>query len=118
MSTLDASTNAWVSISKCLSGAYKDGIAIDWLAHHAPFTGILKLLTPSSYARDLKDFWIVYTESKQETWIPAPAHTFETKVSTCAQYIVQESSSPKIQVNLGASTADPEFTALIDDHRM
>ena len=79
MSILEASTNAWVSISKCLSGANKDDIAIDSLAHHAPFTGILKLLTPSSYARYLKDFGIVYTESKQETWIPAPAHTFETK---------------------------------------
>ena len=118
MSTLEARTNAWVSISKCLSGAYKDGIAVDWLAHHAPFTGSLKLLTPPSYAWDLKDFWIVYTESKQEMWIPAPTHAFETKISTCAQYVVQESSSPKIQVTLGASTADPDFIALIDGHRM
>ena len=118
MSTLEASTNAWVSISKCLSGAYKDGIAIDWFAYHAPFIGNLKLLTPPSYAWDLKDFWIVYTESKQEVLIPAPAHAFETKISTCAQYVVQESSSPKIQVTLGASIADPNFIALIDGHRM
>ena len=118
MSTLEASTNAWVSISKCLSGAYKDGIAIDWLAHHAPFTGSLKLLTLPSYAWDLKDFWIFYTESKQEMRIPALAHAFEPKISTCAQYVVQELSSPKIQVTLGASTADPDFTALVDGHRM
>ena len=66
----------------------------------------------------MKDFWIVYTESKQEIWIPAPAHAFETKISTCAQYVVQESSLPKIQVTLGASTADLDFTALVDRHRM
>lgn len=118
MSTLEAGTNAWVSISRCLSGAYKNGIAIDWLAHHAPFTGSLKLLTLPSYAWDLKDFWIVYTESKQEMSLSAPARAFETRISTCAQYVVQETLSPRIQVTLGASTADPGFSALIDGHRM
>ncbi|KAL8910261.1 MAG: hypothetical protein Q9171_004425 [Xanthocarpia ochracea] len=118
MSTLEASTNAWVSISKCLSGAYMDGIAIDWLAYHATFASSLKLLTLPSYAWDLKDFWIAYTESKQEGSIPAPSHVFETKISTCAQYVVQESASPTIQVTLGASTADPDFKALVDGHRM
>lgn len=118
MSTLEYSTNAWVSISKCLAGAYKDGIAIDWLAYHAPFTGSLKLLTIPSYAWDLKDFWIVYTESKQRNGAPIPAHVSEIRISTCAQYVVQESLSPKIQVTLGASTTDPDFTALVDGHRM
>lgn len=118
MSTLKASTNAWVSISKCLSGAYRHGIAIDWLAHHAPFTDSLKLLTLPSYAWDLRDFWIVYTESKQEMGVSAPAHVFETKISTCVRYVVQESSSPKMEVTLGASTADPGFSRLVDGHQM
>ena len=118
MSTLEVSTNAWVSISKCLAGAYKDGVAVDWVAHHAPFTGSLKLLTIPSYAWDLKDFWIVYTESRPELSVSAPAPSFETKISTCAQYVVQESSSSQIHVTLGASTADPGFAVLIDGHRM
>ena len=118
LSTLEVGTNGWVSVSKCLAGAYKNGIAIDWISHHAPFTGSLKLLTLPSYAWDLKDFWIVYTESKKEIGALAPAYAVEAKISTCAQYVVQESSSPNIQVTLGASTADPDFTALVDGHRM
>ena len=71
-----------------------------------------------SHAWDLKDFWIAYTESKKEGSVPAPSPVFETKISTCAQYVVQESTSPTVQVTLGASTADPDFTALVDGHRM
>lgn len=118
MSTLEAGINEWVSISKCLSGMYRHGIAVDWLAYHAPFTGSLKLLTLPSYAWDLKDFWIVYTESKEEMGLSAPPKVSETWISTCAQYVVQESSSINIEVTLGASIADPDFSSLVDGHRM
>ncbi|KAL8811792.1 MAG: hypothetical protein Q9200_001524 [Gallowayella weberi] len=118
MSTLEASTNAWVSISKCLSSMYRHGIAVDWLAYHAPFSGSLKLLTLPSYAWDLKDFWIVYTESKQVKEVAASAQSLESNISTCAQYVVQESSSPKIEVTLEARIADPGFSSLVDGHRM
>lgn len=32
MSSLETSADAWVSISKCLASAYKNGISVDWLA--------------------------------------------------------------------------------------
>ncbi|KAL8807191.1 MAG: hypothetical protein Q9182_000873 [Xanthomendoza sp. 2 TL-2023] len=118
MSTLEAGTNAWVSISKCLSSMYRYGIAVDWLAYHSPFSGSLRLLTLPSYAWDLRDFWIVYTESKHDKKLSASARDLETNISTCAQYVVQESSSPKIEVTLEAPIADSGFSSLVDGHRM
>ncbi len=118
ISSLETNTNAWMSISKCLADAYKNGVAIDWVALHAPFTGGLKLLTLPSYAWDLKDFWITYTESNQTGPALAPAHIPAARISTCAQYVVQESLSPELAVTLRASIASPDFKALIDGHRI
>lgn len=116
MSTLEASTNPWISVSKCLAGVFKNGIDIDWVAFHAPFTGSLKLLNLPTYAWDTKDFWITYTESNGQAL--APADVLGAKISTCAQYVVEKSLSPKMQITLRASLADPGFTALLDGHRI
>nr|ACD39753.1 non-reducing polyketide synthase [Hypomyces subiculosus] len=119
LSTLEANTNPWASISKCLAGAYKDGVAVDWLAVHAPFKGGLKLVKLPAYAWDLKDFWIVYSEANKAARALAPAPSFETqRISTCAQQIVEESSSPSLHVSARAAISDPGFMALVDGHRM
>ncbi|KAF9634982.1 LasS2 [Lasiodiplodia theobromae] len=122
MSSLEKDAAAWVSVSKCLAGAYTNGIAVDWLALHAPFEDGLKLLTLPSYAWDLKDFWITYTEAnKRETTaaalVPAAPAT-EPEISTCAQYPVHKSLSPKLEVTLRASVGSPGFKALFDGHRI
>lgn len=118
LATLEPGTNPWVSISNCLAGVYTNGIAVDWLAFHAPFVGGLNLLTPPSYAWDLKDYWITYTEADQKQKAIASVHQPVALISTCAQYLVQESSSPKLLVTLGASMADPAFNSLINGHRI
>lgn len=121
MSSLEKDADAWVGVSKCLAGAYANGIAVDWLALHAPFEDGLKLLTLPSYAWDLKDFWITYTEAnKRETAAAAlpPAAATEPEISTCAQYPVHKSLSPKLEVTLRASVGSPGFKALFDGHRI
>jgi iterative type I PKS product template protein len=118
VSSLQTNTDPWASISECLVGFYQNGMAIDWLALHSPFASGLKLLTMPSYAWDLKDYWITYTEKNQKEKTLAPAHGPTVQISTCAQYVVQESTSPELAVTLGASMASPAFNALIDGHRI
>ncbi|KAH8892730.1 non-reducing polyketide synthase [Thozetella sp. PMI_491] len=116
--TLKPSTNCLVSVSGCLAGAYNDGIDVDWVAFHAPFTKGLTLLTLPTYSWDSKDFWITYTEKNQKSQSLAPTTTTQVKLSTCAQYVVEELTTPTLRVALRAQVADPDFMALIDGHRI
>ncbi|KAE8350732.1 conidial yellow pigment biosynthesis polyketide synthase [Aspergillus coremiiformis] len=123
MSTLEAPgrESAWGSISKCLAVAYIHGVAIDWLSFHAPYKGVLKMLTLPSYAWDLKDYWVTYTDvsDEQASSLSTTKPVQQQITSTCAQYVVQESSSPSgIQVTFRASLADPGLSALVEGHRM
>lgn len=119
MHTIEANSSNWTSISKSLSMAYMNGVNIDWLALHRPYESNLGLLTLPAYAWDMKDYWIIWTEKdieavseKSQAALPEPY------IATCAQYLVQESSFPKIQVTLRALISDPGFLALIDGHKM
>lgn len=119
MHTIEANTSNWTSISKSLSAAYMNGVDIDWLALHTPYESNLELLTLPTYAWDMKDYWVTWTERGSEA-VPekSQAALSEPYVATCAQYLVQKSSSPKIQVTFRASISDPGFLALIDGHKM
>jgi zearalenone synthase (nonreducing iterative type I polyketide synthase) len=125
MSTLEApgvSGGAWGSISKCITAAYTHGIGVDWLAFHAPYERCLNMLTLPSYAWDMKEYWISYVEPNKGTH-PSPHPAVQPAkteiISTCAQYVVQESLPPnKVQVTFSASLAEPGFNTLIDGHRM
>lgn len=119
MYTIEANSSNWTSISKSLSAAYMNGVNIDWLALHKPYESNLDLLTLPAYAWDMKDYWVTWTEKdieavseKSQAALPEPY------IATCAQYLVQKSSSPKIQVTLRALISDPGFLALIDGHKM
>jgi zearalenone synthase (nonreducing iterative type I polyketide synthase) len=122
-STLEAPghEHAWASISKCLVTAYTHGVNIDWLGLHEPYKDSLKLLTLPAYSWDLKDYWVTYTDATEEK-VDALSPSSRPKqeiISTCAQYVVSESSSPSgVQVSLRASLSDPSLTALINGHRM
>lgn len=123
VSTLNSrGAGPWASISECLTAAYVRGVTIDWFAFHAPYTRYLKMLTLPSYAWDMKDYWITYTDEAKGALAPAVSSTISTSepiISTCAQYVVEEFfSSSKVQVTLRASLADPAFAATIDGHRM
>ncbi|KAL4948626.1 conidial yellow pigment biosynthesis polyketide synthase [Aspergillus filifer] len=117
--TLQPNTSNWTSISKCLATAYTNGVDIDWLAFHTPYESNLQLLTLPSYAWDVKDYWITHTDKSAEP-VPgqSPVTAFEPMLSTCAQYLVTKTSSPKIQVVFRASISDPGFVGLIDGHKM
>ncbi|KAL6232447.1 hypothetical protein BDW75DRAFT_247181 [Aspergillus navahoensis] len=117
--TLQANTSNWTSISKCLATAYTNGVGIDWVALHTPYESNLQLLTLPSYAWEVKDYWITHTDRITDV-VPeqSPATTSGPFVSTCAQYLVSKSSSPKIQVVFRASISDPGFVGLIDGHKM
>lgn len=120
MHTIDANTGNWMSISKSLSAAYTNGIPVDWLALHGPYESNLELLTLPAYAWSMKDYWVTWNDRGRES-LPEKAQmgvTPEPYLGTCAQYLVQKSSSPKIQVALRASISDPGFLALIDGHKM
>jgi iterative type I PKS product template protein len=119
MHTIDANTSDWMSISKSLSDVYMNGLDIDWLALHIPYESSLELLNLPTYAWDLKDYWITHTDRGSEVVAEkSQATSSEPLIGTCAQYIVQKSSSPKIQVTFRASISDPGFLALIDGHKM
>ncbi|KAK2786783.1 polyketide synthase pks13 [Onygenales sp. PD_12] len=117
--TLQPNTSNWTSISKSLATAYTNGVDIDWIALHAPYESNLQLLTLPSYAWDVKDYWITHTDRITEV-VPEQSSVTSTGpfVSTCAQYLVSKSSSPKIQVTFRASISDPGFLGLIDGHKM
>ena len=76
-------------------------------------------MTLPAYAWDMKDYWVTWTERGSEA-VPeeSQATSSDPYVATCAQYLVQESSSPKIQVTFRASISDLGFLALIDGHKM
>ncbi|PKX89227.1 type I polyketide synthase [Aspergillus novofumigatus IBT 16806] len=117
--TLQANTGSWTSISTCLATAYTNGVDIDWVALHTPYERNLQLLTLPSYAWDVKDFWITHTDRVTDVVSEqSPTTTSGPFVSTCAQYLVSKSSSPKIQVVFRASISDPGFVGLIDGHKM
>ncbi|PSN68461.1 conidial yellow pigment biosynthesis polyketide synthase [Corynespora cassiicola Philippines] len=120
--SIEARTSNWASVSKAISSAYVSGVDIDWLAFHAPFERNLDLLTLPAYAWDMKDFWVTYSD-KDKLLAGVPEGTPqaalpEPPLSTCAQYLVKKSSSPKIEVTFRASISDPAFLALIDNHKM
>lgn len=119
MHSIEANTSNWTSISKTLSAAYMNGVDIDWLAIHIPYESNLELLTLPAYAWDMKDYWVAWTERGSEV-VPdkSQAASSDPYVATCAQYLVQKSSSPNIQVTFRASISDPGFLALIDGHKM
>ena len=110
----------WPPISKCLAALYMQGVAIDWLALHEPYTSCLKMVALPSYAWDMKDYWITYTDANKNGEVATPI-TAQPMISTCAQYVVPEgspSSSKTIQVTFRASLAESGFGAVIDGHRM
>ncbi|KZN88913.1 Conidial yellow pigment biosynthesis polyketide synthase [Penicillium chrysogenum] len=114
--------HAWVSITKCLATAYTQGVTIDWLNFHEPYKSSLRMVTLPSYAWDLKDYWVTYTDvnsGEQAPSVHSSAPVQQKIISTCAQYVVRKSSSSNgIDVTIGASLVDPGLTALIDGHRM
>lgn len=119
MYSIEAKTSNWTPISKTLSAAYMNGVDIDWLALHTPYERNLELLKLPAYAWDMKDFWVTWTERGSEA-LPEKlqADSSDPYLATCAQYLVQKSSSPKIEVTFRASISDPGFLALIDGHKM
>ena len=118
--TIDAISSNWTSISKSLAMAHTSGVDVDWLALHAPYEGNLELLPLPTYAWDVKDYWITYTDKKtalvtEETQATAPSQPF---LGTTAQYLVEKALSPQIQVTLQANISEHGFIGLIDGHKM
>lgn len=118
--TIDANTSNWTSISKTLAAAYMNGVDVDWLALHAPYETSLRLLQLPTYAWDVKDYWITHTDRKNalgaaETKAATPSVPF---LATTAQYLVEKTLSPKVQVTFRAGVSDHGFMGLIDGHKM
>lgn len=120
MHSIETSSTNWTAVSKSLSAAYMSGVDIDWLAFHAPFEMGLQLLTLPAYAWDMKDYWVTWTETtRDQASLEKSLRTGrEPFLTTCAQYVVQESSSPNVKVTFRAAISDPGFLALIDGHKM
>lgn len=118
--TIDANSSNWASISKSLAMAHTSGADVDWLAVHAPYEGNLELLPLPTYAWDVKDYWITYTDENRalvtdETQAAAPSELF---LGTTAQYLVEKALSPQIQVTFRAGISEHGFIGLIDGHKM
>lgn len=118
LSSLESKTDPWASVPKTLAGAYGSGVVVDWFAFHGPFVARLKLLNLPSYSWDLKDYWITYEERKEMQPSSVTAPVAPSRISSCAAYVVQQSTSPKLRVTLGASIDTPDFKALIDGHKI
>lgn len=118
--SIDANTSNWASVSKSLAAAYTSGADVDWLALHAPYESNLELLPLPTYAWDVKDYWITHTD-KNNALLPASnqaAAQSEPFLATTAQYLVEKSLSPKVQVTFRAGISDHGFMGLIDGHKM
>ncbi|KAI1263634.1 beta-ketoacyl synthase domain-containing protein [Xylariaceae sp. FL1019] len=117
----DTPNDAWNSVSKCLESLYLQGVSVDWLAFHAPYTAGLKMLNLPAYAWDMKDYWHTYTEESpidSSLAISSPSAS-KPMISTFAQHVVHESTtSGKIKVVIQASLADEGVQAVIEGHRM
>lgn len=120
ISTLEAGKSAWISVSKCLARLYDIGSDIDWLGLYAPLEKDLKMLTLPSYAWDTKDYWLRYTETTcaSNSGSPASREVPWQPMFTCAQRIIQESTSPSIQATFSASLAEAGMKALLEGHVM
>jgi zearalenone synthase (nonreducing iterative type I polyketide synthase) len=118
MSSLESKTDSWTSVSRTLAGAYGSGVSIDWFAFHGPFAAGLNLLKLPSYSWDLKDYWITYQEMDEMRPTSVAALVTPSRISSCAAYVVQESTAPKLSVTLRASIASPDFKTLIDGHKI
>jgi iterative type I PKS product template protein len=118
VSSIDARTANWTSISKALSSVYTAGVSVDWLALHHPFEKSLGLLDLPAYAWDTKNYWVTYSDRGNVAEPVVQAIQQEPPLSTCAQYLVKKSSSPTTEVTFKASISDPAFLALIDNHKM
>jgi len=118
--TIDANSSNWVSISKSLVAAYMRGVNVDWLALHAPYENNLRLLPLPTYAWDVKDYWITYTDN-ENALTPTKIQDFaptEPYHGTTAQYLVEKILSPSVQVTFRAGISDHGFIGLIDGHKM
>ncbi|KXH65978.1 beta-ketoacyl synthase domain-containing protein [Colletotrichum salicis] len=121
MSTLDKSADNWTSFSKCLAKLYDQGLDIDWLRLYRPYSSSVQLLTLPTYAWDLQDFWITYTEKGDGARgsLAASTQLSPKHISTCAQSIVTESSTNTMsEATFRALIADPGLDALIEGHRI
>ncbi|KAJ0329999.1 hypothetical protein COL5a_003829 [Colletotrichum fioriniae] len=121
MSTLDKSADNWTSITKCLAKLYDQGLEIDWLRLYGPYSCSVQLLTLPTYAWDLQDFWITYTEKGDGVRgsLAADSKVSPKQISTCAQSIVAErSTSSESEATFRALIADPGMDALIEGHRI
>ncbi|KAK4446924.1 Non-reducing polyketide synthase rads2 [Podospora aff. communis PSN243] len=130
LSTLAGPGPSWPSVTKCLAAMYMQGATVDWLSLHEPHKACLRMITLPSYSWDMKDYWITYTDKIENPEAMALPHSNASRpvqqmISTCAQYVVQESPSrpssskkARIEVSLGALVAEQGFQAVIGGHRM
>ncbi|KAF6807044.1 beta-ketoacyl synthase domain-containing protein [Colletotrichum musicola] len=120
MSTLEQGVSPWVSFVGCSAKLYGQGVDIDWLRLYEPYAGDVRLLTLPTYAWDMQDFWITYTEKNakgaQEVATPQAKPAL---ISTCAQHVVEEKTTADgAEATLRALVADPALDALIQGHRI
>jgi iterative type I PKS product template protein len=118
--SIDANSSNWASISRSLALAHMNGVDVDWLSVHTPYEENLELLPLPTYAWDNKDYWITHTEKNrlpvtEQAQVPAPLEPF---LGTTAQYLVEKTLSPRVQVTFRASMEEHGFMGLVDGHKM
>ncbi|KAK1589819.1 polyketide synthase [Colletotrichum navitas] len=113
--------STWSSVCSCLSDMYANGIDLDWLRLHGPRQGSLKLLsTLPTYAWDVQDYWIRWTEktsapSQEASSAGQDAAGLQTMHYTCAQNIIDKTDT---QVTFRSRLAHPALKQIIDGHRV
>ncbi|TLD17653.1 uncharacterized protein PgNI_00006 [Pyricularia grisea] len=114
LSTLQKGSTSWSSFLTCVIRLYEQGAEIDWLRLYSPYREGLKLVNLPTYAWDLQEFWITHTERGRQSLntLSVPG---QTHISTCAQVIVEETSS---RVVIRTSMTDPGMQAIIEGHRI
>lgn len=119
--SIDANKSNWKCISNSLANMYASGVEVDWLALHAPYESNLELLPLPTYTWDVKNYWITDTDrnsalrSENKARVAASSESF---ISTTAQYLIDKTLSPKVQVTFRAGISEHGFMGLIDGHRM
>lgn len=121
--TIKSREENWKTLSAAVSFGYLAKLTINWKAYHEEYLDALTLLDLPFYAFDLKNYWSPY---EQELLGPnvaqTPTVTLQTPttpMTTCLQYIVEESLKNDVgSATFISYTSEPKLYSAIQGHRV
>lgn len=107
--------DCWKTLSKSIANAYNGGSDVLWFNYHKEYENALRLLRLSSYAFDLKDYWIQNEGGKKVK--PSNGTATPTFSTTCLPHLESETySKESASVTFVSNAAEPNLYDAIQGH--